>query len=198
VVPAVFCAGRPHVVTVFPASPPLAPGPFDPEWGVHFDPFAPVNVFGGALGTALGTLVVGALLVAFFPDVARRTTERVRDRPGESFAWKLFAFIAVLVLAVLLVVTIVGILVAVPLLLVVGLLAIVGDAVAFLAVGRALAAEFWPPAEDATSSEWTRPLLLGAGAAGGLSLVPGVGTLVAFLVGVAGFGAVVAELLDAR
>lgn len=158
-----------------------------------FDPFSALGVVGSAAGTFLLTLVVGALLVAVAPGYTRRLTDRVTAEPVASFLYGLLAVVAVVALTFLLVVTVVGILFAIPLLLVAALAAVVGEALAFLALGRALAAAFWPLPEGADApgkTEWRRPILLGATVAGVLGLLPVGGGLLAFLVALAGWGAV--------
>lgn len=110
----------------------------------------------------------------------------VRDDPLNSFLYGLFFFIAFAIVVFALLISIVGI----PVLFVLGpLIAIawlVGVSIAFLAIADRLVDH-----EDG----WLVPLLLAAGPNGGLTLT-GIGGLVALLIGVAGFGAVVYDALD--
>ncbi|MDS0300774.1 hypothetical protein NDI76_18660 [Halogeometricum sp. S1BR25-6] len=143
------------------------------------------GVVGGAVGAFLTTLVVGAILVAVAPGYVERTMATVRDEPVESFAYGLFCLVAVVLVAVLLVFTLVGILLAIPLGLVAYVVWAVGAAIAFLAIADRLVGR-----EDG----WTKPLLVAAGINGALALT-GVGGIVSFGIGAAGFGAVLRDWL---
>jgi hypothetical protein len=155
-----------------------------PNVDVTVDPVA--NVLGGALGAAVSTLVVGAILVTLAPDYVERTMDVVVDEPVGSLLWGVFILLAVFVLSVALVITVVGVLLAIPLLLVTWVAWAAGSAVAFLAVADRLVGH-----EDG----WLKPLAVAA-AANGLLAVTGIGGLVSFVVGAAGFGAVVRDYLE--
>lgn len=153
--------------------------------GMEVGASAPANVIGSALGAAVSTLVVGAVLVTLVPDYAERMMVAVVDEPLAGFLWGLFILLAVGVMVVALFVTVVGIVVALPLLLVAWLAWAVGSAVAFLAVADRLVGH-----EDG----WLKPLAVAA-AANGLLAVTGIGGLVSFVVGAAGFGTIVRDYL---
>lgn len=139
-----------------------------------------LGLVGGAVGAALTTLLVGAILVALAPDWARSRMDEVVERPLGSFGYGLVVLIFVVLVTVVLAITVVGLVVALPLAVVAYLAWAVGSAVAFLAVGDRLVGG---------AEGWTAPLLVGAGINGLLTLT-GVGGLVSFCVGAAGFGAV--------
>lgn len=144
------------------------------------------GLLGGAVGSFLTTAAVGAVLVAFAPGYTERLTDRVVENPAGTFAYGLVGLVALVVVSVVLVVTIIGILVAVPLAVASYLAWAFGSAVAFLAVGERLVGR-----EDG----WLTPLVVGAGISGGLALT-GVGALVSFCVGAAGFGAVLLDWFE--
>lgn len=157
---------------------PGIPGPI----GSGLDPVA--ALLGSALGTFVLTLVVGAILIAVAEDYTVATTERLRREPLASFL-RGFLLVVFLVLAtVILAITVVGILLAIPLAVVAGIVWAIGAGIAYLAIGDGLVGH-----EDG----WTKPLVVGAALAGGLALVPGLGALVAFAIGAAGFGAVLRD-----
>lgn len=141
---------------------------------------------GGAVGTFVLTLVVGAILVAVAPAYTDRMLEAVTDDPVSSFLYGLFFFLTFGILTVALVITLVGIPVALVVAVLVGLAWYVGVAIAFLAIADRLVGH-----EDG----WLVALLVAAGL-NGLLTATGVGGLVALLVGITGFGAVVSDALD--
>ncbi|MGB9965378.1 hypothetical protein [Halobacterium sp. CBA1126] len=134
----------------------------------------------GAVGAFLTTLVVGAIAVAVYPDRTEQLMADVLDDPVGSFAYGLLCALALFVVTLLLVFTIVGIVVALPLALVAYVVWAVGAAVAYLAIADRLVGH-----EDG----WLKALLVAAAINGALAAT-GVGGLVALLVGVTGFGAV--------
>lgn len=140
-----------------------------------------LGLVGGAVGAALTTLLVGAILVALAPDYARGRMDEVVDRPLGSLGYGLAVLVFIVLATVVLAITIVGLVVAIPLAIVAYLAWAVGSAVAFLAVGDRLVGH---------ADGWAKPLLVGA-AINGLLALTGVGGLVSFCVGAAGFGAVV-------
>lgn len=138
-----------------------------------------LGLAGGAVGAALTTLLVGAILVALAPDWARSRMDEVVERPLGSFGYGLVVLLFVVLVTVVLAITVVGLVVALPLAIVAYLAWAVGSAVAFLAVGDRLVG---------SADGWAKPLLVGAGINGLLALT-GVGGVVSFCVGAAGFGA---------
>ena len=139
----------------------------------------------GALGAFLSTLIVGVLLMALVPEYTDRMKQSVIDDPVQSVLYGVFFVLGLVMLIVALVLTIVGILVVIPLALLAYVLWAVGSAIAFLAIGERVV----------DSEDWRLPLLVGALLNGGLALT-GVGGLFSFLIGAAGFGAVVRDLLE--
>jgi hypothetical protein len=151
------------------------------------EPDALLRLFGSAAqiaGTFLGTLVVGALLLAFAPDFTERIMDTAEDEPVTSFLWGLGIFLALIVVTVVLVITIVGIVLAIPLLIVMFVLYLVGSAIVFILVGERLAA-----AGDVDTSRWGH-LVVGALVAAVLAAIPFVGGLVNFVVNSVGVGAI--------
>ena len=144
------------------------------------------SVAGGAVVAFLTTLLVGAIMIAVAPEYTQRRMEQVLDNPVGTFAYGLLALLLVLLVSFVLVITVIGILVAVPFLVLSYVVWAVGSAIAFLAVGDRLVGH-----EDG----WTKPLLVGAGINGLLTLT-GIGGLVSFCVGAAGFGAVLRSYLS--
>lgn len=144
------------------------------------------SVLGGAVGAFLTTLLVGAIMVAVAPDYTRERMAQVLEDPIASFGYGLVALVVVVFLALVLILTIIGILVAIPFLILAWVVWAVGAAIAFLAIADRLVGH-----EDG----WTKPLLVAAGI-NGLLTVTGIGGLVSFCVGAAGFGAVLRDYLD--
>ncbi|MUV90645.1 hypothetical protein GJ629_12680 [Halapricum sp. CBA1109] len=155
--------------------------PFEPSGGVD----VAVNLGGGALSAALTTLIVGAILVAIAPEYTVRKMDELRENVVESFFWGLFLALALGIVIVALFFSLIGI----PAALVVGLVALVawavGAAIAFLAIADRLVDR-----EDG----WLIPLLVAAGLNGGLTLT-GIGGILSFCIGAAGFGAVLRDYL---
>lgn len=155
-----------------------------PNVGVDVGPG--VGVVSGAVGAFLTTLVVGAILVAVAPDYTERTMAAVLDSPVGTFLYGIVCLVFVVLVTIVLVITGIGILVAVPFALAAFLVWAVGAAIAFLAIGERLVGR-----EDG----WLQPLLVAAGINGALALT-GIGGIVAFAVGAAGFGAVLRDWLE--
>ena len=145
-----------------------------------------LGLVGGAVGAALTTLLVGAILVALAPDYTRGRMAEVVEHPLGSLGYGLALLVFVVLAVVVLAITVIGLVVALPLALVAYLAWAVGSAVAFLAVGDRLVGH---------ADGWTKPLLVGAGINGLLALT-GVGGLVSLCVGAAGFGAVARPYLS--
>ena len=144
------------------------------------------SVLGSAVGAFLSTLLVGGILVALAESYTQRTMERVVDEPVGTFVYGLVSLVFLVLVTIVLVITVLGIFLAIPLLLLAYVVWAVGSAVAFLAVGDRLVGH-----EDG----WARPLLVGAGINGLLTLT-GIGGLLSFCIGAAGFGAVLRAYLE--
>jgi len=142
-----------------------------------------VSLGGSAVGAFLTTLLVGGILVALAPGYTERLMEFVADEPVKSGIYGIVALVALVLLVVVLALTIIGILIAVPLAILAGIIWAVGASIGFLAIGERLVGR-----EDG----WLKPLLVGAAINGGLALT-GIGGLVSFAVGAAGFGAVLVD-----
>jgi hypothetical protein len=146
-----------------------------------------VSLGSGAVSTFLTTLLVGAVLVALAPDYTTRKMHDLRENVVGSFVYGLASLIFFILVIVVLFVTIIGI----PLALLFGLLVFVawifGAAIAFLAIADRLV--------DHDEGSWLVPLLIAAAINGGLTLT-GIGALVSFCVGAAGFGVVVRDYLS--
>lgn len=144
------------------------------------------NVVGGAIGAFLTTLIVGAIMVAIASEYTSRRMAEVVDDPVGTFVYGFVLLVLVVLVTIVLVITIIGILVAIPFAVLSYVVWAVGSAIAFLAIGDRLVGR---------DEGWTKPLLVGAAINGGLTLT-GIGGLVSFAVGAAGFGAVVRAYLE--
>lgn len=152
-----------------------------PPGPIGAPPATPVSsLVGGAIGAFLTTLVVGGIMVAVAPAYTERRMVDLVAEPVNSFLYGLVALVVLVILTVVLVITLVGILLAIPLAIVTYVVWAVGAAIAYLAIGERLVGR-----EDG----WLKPLLVGAAINGVLALT-GIGGLVAFGIGAAGFGAV--------
>lgn len=156
-------------------------GPGGPQNGINVS----VGVGGGALGSFLTTLIVGAILVAISPKFTERMMADVVDDPLGSFVYGVIALVGLIVVIIVLVITIIGIFVAIPLIVVAVLLWAAGAAIGFLAIAERLVGR---------DDGWAVPLLVAALLNGGFALT-GIGGLVSFVVGAAGFGAILRHLL---
>ncbi|GGM65402.1 putative membrane protein [Halarchaeum rubridurum] len=144
-----------------------------------------LGVGGRAAGAFLGTLIVGALLLAFADDHVERLVDAVAEEPVPSFLWGVGTLVALVCVTFLLVLSIVGILVAVPLILVAAVVYYVGNTLTYVYVGgRAAAGLGWE------TTRWGH-LLVGAVFAGAVAALPVVGGLVSFVVSSIGVGALV-------
>lgn len=155
------------------------------ELGAGPQPGAGGSIVGSAIGAFLTTLIVGGLLVTFAEEYTVRMMAFLSEEAVGSFLYGIVALLALVVIAVLLVITIVGILLALPLLLVAYVVWAIGASIAFLAIGDRVVGR-----EDG----WLKPLLVGAAINGGLTIT-GIGAIVTFVVGAAGFGAVLRDYL---
>lgn len=146
---------------------------------VNVDPVG--SLVGSAVGTFLTTLVIGAILVAIAPGYTERKMVELVEEPVGALVYGLVSLVFVILVTVVLFITIIGILLAIPFALLASLLWGVGAAIGFLAIADRLV--------DHREEGWPVPLLLAAAMNGGLTLT-GIGGLVAFVVGAAGFGVV--------
>jgi len=153
---------------------------------VNLDLNPVANVVQGAVGAFLTTLVVGAILTAVAPEFLEDRMAAVVDDPVGSFVYGFLVLVFLALAVFVLVITILGILVAIPLVLLAYVVWAVGATVAFLAIAERLV--------DREGDDWTRPLLVAAALNGGLVLT-GVGGILAFCIGAAGFGAVLEDRL---
>ncbi|WP_236039245.1 hypothetical protein [Haloarcula salinisoli] len=158
------------------------PGP-GPQLEPVANPF--LNLVGSAIGAFLTTLVVGAILVAVAPDYTERKMATLLDEPISSFLYGFVSLIFFALVIFVLAITIVGIIVAIPLAIVLYVAWAVGGAIAFIAIGERLVGR---------GDGWVKPLLVGAGINGALTLT-GIGGIVTFAIGAAGFGAVLRDYL---
>lgn len=160
----------------------MGPGP-----GPQVDPVASplFNLAGSAVGAFLTTLVVGAILVAVVPDYTERKMSTLLDEPVGSFVYGFVSLIFLVLVVFVLVITVIGIIVALPLALLAYLVWAVGASIAFLAIGERLVGR---------DDGWAKPLLVGAGINGALTLT-GIGGILTFAIGAAGFGAVLRDIL---
>ncbi|ELY68186.1 hypothetical protein [Natrinema versiforme] len=137
-----------------------------------------------AIVPAAVTLVIGGLLIVVSPAGTRRRTDRALESPGVAFVYGLVSLIGVIGASVLLSITVIGLVLAIPLLLGYVIVLIVAGELGYLAVGR-LAADAWPAA-----------LAVAVVVAALVGLVPILGSLVGFVIGMIGMGTVVIELVD--
>lgn len=144
-----------------------------------------VGLGGGAVSTFLTTLAIGAVLVALAPEYTEAKMDALRENVVGPFVYGLASLVFFILVIVVLLITIIGI----PLALLFGLLVFVawvfGAAVAFLAIADELVGH-----EDG----WLPALLVAAAINGGLTLT-GIGALIGFCIGAAGFGTVLRDYL---
>ncbi|WP_436908231.1 hypothetical protein [Halosimplex marinum] len=144
------------------------------------------DVVGSAVGSFLTTLVVGAILVAVAPAFLEDRMAAVVDDPVGSFVYGFLVLIFAVLAIIVLFFTFIGIPLALGLGLLVYLVWAVGATVAFLAIAERLV--------DREGDDWLKPLVVAAALNGGLVLT-GVGGILAFCIGAAGFGAVLEDRL---
>ena len=143
------------------------------------------SVLGSAVGAFLTTLIVGAILIAVVPDYIVGRMDDVLETPVESFLYGLVSLFLLIFAIVVLAITILGIPLAIALAIVAYLIWAVGAAIAFLAIGDRLVGR---------ADGWPKPLLVGAAINGGLTLT-GIGGILTFAIGAAGFGTVLRAYL---
>lgn len=148
--------------------------------GPGFDPGAVSPVLSGA-GGFVGTFVVGAIVLAVAPQFVDRVVDRIQNETANCFGWGILALIIFFGVVVLLAITIIGILLVIPLAIAFVVLAAVGNALGYLALFA-----------NAVDDHWIA-LLIGAAISGLTSVIPIVGSLVGFVVGSLGVGAVLRE-----
>lgn len=138
------------------------------------------TLFGGAVSAFFTTLVVGALLIALFPDYTERMTDEVFEDPVGPFLYGIMVLLLLVVMIVLLVVSIIGILFVVPLIVVAVLVWAAGSSLALLAIADRVVGH-----EDG----WLVALLVASAINAGLAL-SGIGALISFVLGALGFGSI--------
>jgi hypothetical protein len=144
-----------------------------------FDIDITTGLGGGAVGSFLTTFLVGAILIAIAPAYVERMLDDIGEEPVESFAYGIAALLGLVVLTIALVI---------PLIVLAVVVWAVGSVIAFLAIGERLL--------DADSADdWLKPLAVGAAINDGLTLT-GIGGLVSFCIGAAGFGAILRDRLS--
>ncbi|KAB1188765.1 MULTISPECIES: hypothetical protein [Haloferax] len=152
------------------------------------DPSAFTRFFGStisAAGTFVGTLIIGALLIALAPDFTEKVIDTIEDEPIPSFLWGLGIFVAFIVAIILLVITLIGIIVAVPLVILMIFVSLFGGALVFIYVGERLL-----EAANVETSRWGH-LVAGAFVATVLAAIPVIGGVTNFVVNTVGVGAIV-------
>jgi hypothetical protein len=138
------------------------------------------GLFGSAVGAFLGTLIVGGIMLLALEDYTLGKVRELADEPGAALLYGLLSLVVLIVVTIALALTIVGILFVIPLAIVAYVLWVVGAAIAYIAVGDRIVGH---------DAGWFRPLLVGS-AINGILVLTGIGGLVSFVVGAAGFGAV--------
>ncbi|QLC34492.1 hypothetical protein EFA46_009835 [Halarchaeum sp. CBA1220] len=154
----------------------------------QLDPFGvqqSLGVAGRAVGTFLGTLIVGALLLAFVDEWFERLLGVVDEEPIPSFLWGIGTLVVFVCVGIIFVITVIGLLLLLPLLVVGLLLKFAGDALVYVYVGGRAAEGL-----DWETSRWGH-LVVGAVFAGLVAAVPAVGGLISFVISSIGVGAIV-------
>ncbi|SDF67868.1 hypothetical protein [Halorientalis regularis] len=154
-----------------------------PGVNVNVDPAA--GVASSALGAFVLTVVVGAIMVAIAPKYTESKMDTLGDEPVGSFVYGVLMLVLSVILFVALLFSLIGIPVAIVLFFALLLVWGVGSAIAFLTIATRLI-----EADDG----WLKPLLVAGALNGGLTLT-GIGGLVAFCIGAAGFGAILRDCL---
>jgi hypothetical protein len=157
--------------------------PVGPGTGVDVQIGAGQTLFGGAVSALFTTLVVGAILIALFPDYTERTIEDIFTDPIGRFLYGIAVLLLLGVLIVLLVISIIGILVVIPLVLLAILVWAAGASLVLLAIADRLVGH-----EDG----WIPALFVAAGINAALAL-SGVGAIVSIVLGALGFGTILSE-----
>lgn len=143
------------------------------------------GLVGGAFGAFATTLVVGAILIAIAPGYTERRMASLLADPVGSLLYGLLSLGGLVLLTIVLAITLVGLL-FVPFLAMAAILVwAIGAAIAYLAIADRLVGR---------ADGWAKPLVVAAAINGALALT-GVGGIVSFFVGAAGFGAVLRSAL---
>ncbi|SEW24589.1 hypothetical protein [Halobacterium jilantaiense] len=127
----------------------------------------------------VATLFVGGVLLSKAPQFVDQSVDRIRGESAACFVWGVVVLVMFVGVSVLLVLTGFGIVLWVPLAVGFVAVAFVGSAVGYLAVF------------DGILDSRVQALLVGAVVAGATNLVPVLGSIVGFVVGSLGLGAVV-------
>jgi hypothetical protein len=138
-----------------------------------------------AAGALLGTLIIGALLLAIAPGFTERIINTIEDEPVSSFLWGLGIFVAFIVVIIVLFITLIGIVVAIPLILLMVFVSLFGGALVFIVIGERLLV-----AANVETSRWGH-LAVGAVVAALLAVIPVIGGVTNFIVNTVGVGAIV-------
>jgi len=163
------------VVLAQPTTPPIGPGVAEELLGSWIS----------AVGTFLGTLVVGGLLLVLVPEFVEKSIDTIEEEPGKSFVWGLGIGILLVIVLLGLIITLVGIVIAIPLMFVMAIVWFVGSAIAFILLGERLVG-----AADMETTRWGH-LLVGALLATVIAAVPFIGGFINFVINVFGVGAIV-------
>jgi hypothetical protein len=155
--------------------------------GIDVDIDIATGLGGSAVGTALTTVLVGAVLIALAPNYVQRMTADIEAEPIESFVYGIMMLVALVLLTFALILTILGILLAIPLIFLAVIIWGVGSVIGFLVIGERLLGVD-------SADDWLRPLAVGAAINGALTLT-GIGGLVSFCIGAAGVGAILRDWL---
>jgi hypothetical protein len=143
--------------------------------------FSPILTLGVSL---VINLVIGGIIVLVAPDYVEGRMNAIRNDAATSFIWGLVTFVVLIIASVL----IITLLVTIPALLVLG---IVGGAIATVTVGTLIA-------EQVTEPSLLVGLIVGAVVLSLLGLIPILGGLINFVVGMLGAGTMVKGLNDSR
>ncbi|WP_224335887.1 hypothetical protein [Haloprofundus halobius] len=142
---------------------------------------SPVVAFVASLAI---NLIIGGIVVAVAPNYLRRTAARVRNDPASTFLWGLIAFVGLIVASIL----IITMIVTIPALLILG---IVGNVIVSVTLGLVVAG-------GAVDDSLFKALVVGVLIVSLVGLIPILGGLVNFVLGMMGGGAMVNEFRDGR
>ena len=171
------------VILLAAVGPATAQEPHAPQFGLGLGVTAQFVV------SLFFTLVFGAIIVAVAPDFLRTIVSDVRESPGEMAIYGLAAVVGGFVAIVVLAITIIGLVVAVPGAIAFGLYVAVTSLISTIAVGYLLL-------DSVSGATLWSGLVVGALLSAVLSVIPVVGGIVSFVVGLFGIGAVSKRLYD--
>ncbi|GAB3689725.1 hypothetical protein GCM10028857_25410 [Salinarchaeum chitinilyticum] len=123
-------------------------------------------------------------MLAIAPNFVDSMVEAIQDEPVASFAWGIIALVLFVVVVILLALTIVGIILVIPLAIGFAILAVVGNVLAFIAV-----------CDGVVDNRWVA-LAIAAVAVAVVNVIPVVGSLISFVVGSIGMGAIVRRVIQ--